>query len=349
VDKAAEAFTKMVFGRDLGLSPAQSMQLYVMEGKIEIPYPMWGHFIRRRPGYDYFTEWREEGSDEWIPVDSGDKEITGCRITFTVNKVVRAVSVWTLAHSAKAGLLQRTGRNGKYDTNHVLYPRNLFFARAMSNGVKMHVPEVTNGLPVYAQMELPRAPDASEGEGDGSEMGWKVSNEPGALSQPQVDAIEDIITRAQAVGHAAYSDRASIQVKLNGRQDLVEGWLRKATAVITQMEEDTSTTTAPTKEPEPEPEEQPDPDHQNVMHVVDIPALSARRYEHPLCGGKMVLPLEPDASPPIEGEALRCPKCGEADVPLATYSVDPTPAPDTNDEQEEADTERPEDEGPVIL
>jgi hypothetical protein len=313
VDQSAQAFAKLVFGRDYGLTPAQSMQLYIMDGKVEVPYSMWGHFIRRRPGYDYRTEWREEGSDEWLPEETGLKEITGCRITFLVNGNSVGTSIWRKEDTERAELNRPTRSGAK--SNHVKFPRNMYFARAMSNGVKMRVPEVMNGIPFYAENELPRNAGLSDGDGDGSELEWVIGGE-GELTQEQVDAVEATIVRAERVQHAGIASRASAKVKLNHRPDLVEGWLAKTKRALDEIDP-------------PDAEVVMEVDLRNVLHVVDVPALHARRFEHPKCGASWA--VTPEVGMPAEGEALACAGCGEQ-VPVGTTRVDLDTKPPGDDE-----------------
>jgi hypothetical protein len=313
VDQSAQAFAKLVFGRDYGLTPAQSMQLYIMDGKVEVPYSMWGHFIRRRPGYDYRTEWREEGSDEWLPEETGLKEITGCRITFLVNGNSVGTSIWRKEDTERAELNRPTRSGAK--SNHVKFPRNMYFARAMSNGVKMRVPEVMNGIPFYAENELPRNAGLSDGDGDGSELEWVIGGE-GELTQEQVDAVEATIVRAERVQHAGIASRASAKVKLNHRPDLVEGWLAKTKRALDEIDP-------------PDAEVVMEVDLRNVLHVVDVPALHARRFEHPKCGASWA--VTPEVGMPAEGEALACVGCGEQ-VPVGTTRVDLDTKPPGDDE-----------------
>lgn len=251
VRTAEQAFAKLIIGRDLGLSPAQSLQLYAMEGTIEVPYPMLATFVRSRPGYDFSIEWREdrEGGAEWVTVEEGGREVTGCRVTFTVKAPmsppkVRGVSVWTIEDSERAGL---TANRGTKTSNHVLYPRNMYLARAMSNGVKAYVPEVLAGLQVYAEGELPRTEALGAGDGSGDGPGWSMDV---ALAAE----CERVIRRAEKLGHAGLSNRESVQLQLHGQTDgAVRVWVREATQELDAL----AKIKAPLVEPEAS---DPDPD-----------------------------------------------------------------------------------------
>jgi hypothetical protein len=228
VTQAEQAFAKMIVGRDLGLTPAQSMTLYVMEGKIEVPYPLLAHFIRSRPGYDFTVQWREQGVEGWLDEESGEREITGCRITVLIGGEQRAVSIWTKADSERAGL---EADRGSKRSNHLKYPRNMYLARAMSNLVKFHVPEVLNGLPVYAEGELPRPAEIGAGQGSGEPVGWK------GLTITQTIAVEQLMDRAKMLGHAGLSKREVMEQRLNGQAPPdIDRLIASATAELDALE-----------------------------------------------------------------------------------------------------------------
>lgn len=133
VREAEHAFAKMIIGRDLGLTPAQSLQgLYIVDGGIMVAYPMLGQFVRARPGYDYAVV---------------EHDTERCVIEFVVDGVTRGVSTYTIEDAKQAGLVRAGG-------NWTKAPRNMLFARAMSNGVKWYVPEVLGGIPIYVEGEL---------------------------------------------------------------------------------------------------------------------------------------------------------------------------------------------------
>lgn len=64
VSSAEQAFAKMIVGRDLGMSPAQSLLgLHLVEGNVMVHYSMLGRFIKAREddGYDYRAGWIKRG------------------------------------------------------------------------------------------------------------------------------------------------------------------------------------------------------------------------------------------------------------------------------------------------
>lgn len=134
VKSTEQAFAKILLGRELGLSATQALTgLHVVEGGLMVAYPMLGQFIRSRPGYDYEV------------VEHDDEHAV---IRYTVNGKVRGTSAFSVADAKRAGLIR--GERSAW----VKHPKNMVFARAMSNGVKWFVPEVTNGMPVYHEGEI---------------------------------------------------------------------------------------------------------------------------------------------------------------------------------------------------
>jgi hypothetical protein len=204
VKSAEQAFSKMILGRDLGLTPAQSMQgLYLVDGSIMVAYPMLGQFIRSRPGYDYKVI--EHDTDH-------------CRIEFTRDGESQGISEYTMANARDANLANKHPWKAS--------PRNMLFARAMSNGVKWFIPEVLGGLPVYVEGEIPARAELTEGDGDGSAQGIDLG--------PRVDAV---IERATLIGHQSYADRATIEILLGGRSpQVVTDWVAKAKADLDEFE-----------------------------------------------------------------------------------------------------------------
>lgn len=196
VHQAEQAFAKILLGRDLGLSPTQAMTgIHIVEGKPELAATTLAAFVRRKSGYDYKVQWRLAKTREWVEDDNGE-EVDGCKVIFTVDGEVRGVSTFTAEDSKRAGLLDRTGRNGGV-SNHKRYPRNMFFARAMSNGVKFHVPEALGGVPVYF-----------EGEIAASSSDQPVPQENGDRPQQNMlpDELRDLVRRAAAVDSRAWRE-----------------------------------------------------------------------------------------------------------------------------------------------
>lgn len=127
-----QAFAKILIGRDLGLSPTESMMgIHIIEGKPEISANLQAAFVKRSERHDYrVLELSEEA----------------CEIAYFLDGQEIGRSRFTMDDAKRAGL----GVKGPWKT----YPRNMLFARAMSNGVAFHCPEVTGGVRVYSEGEV---------------------------------------------------------------------------------------------------------------------------------------------------------------------------------------------------
>jgi hypothetical protein len=131
--QAAEAFTKVILGRSLGLSPAQAMMgLHVVKGRPQVAAVMLGRFLILH-GYSYRIV---EHTDEVCRIEfrGHDGEVLG-ESSFSMDDAKRAKLV-------------------RGDSPWQTHPRNMLFARAMSNGVKWFAPDATGGVPVYHEGEI---------------------------------------------------------------------------------------------------------------------------------------------------------------------------------------------------
>jgi hypothetical protein len=136
-----QAFAKILIGRDLGLSPTESMMgIHIIEGKPEISANLQAAFVKRSERHDYrVLELTEEA----------------CEIAYFLDEQEIGRSRFTMEDAKRAGLVKD---RSPWKT----YPRNMLFARAMSNGVAFHCPEVTGGVRVYSEGEVggeERAPE----------------------------------------------------------------------------------------------------------------------------------------------------------------------------------------------
>lgn len=130
VQKASQAVTKILAGQELGLTPMASMTgIYLVEGKVQVGATMLAAVVQRSDRYDYRI----------IRLDD-----QACEIRFIVDGEERdPVSSFTIEEADTAGLIGK--KNWKN------YPRNMLFARAMSNGVKWHCPDLLGGMPIYTE------------------------------------------------------------------------------------------------------------------------------------------------------------------------------------------------------
>jgi len=125
----AQAIVKILAGQEVGLGPFASMTgIHIIQGKPELGSNLIATLIKNDPRYDY----RVMSIDE-----------TGCVIRFYENDKQIGESSFSAADAKKAGT-QNTGK----------FPRNMFFARALTNGAKWFVPGVFGGIPIYSTGEI---------------------------------------------------------------------------------------------------------------------------------------------------------------------------------------------------
>jgi hypothetical protein len=190
--QAEQAFAKIVVGRELGLSPAQAMTgLHLVEGNVQAHYATLGLFVRSND-YDYKIV---EHTNDVCSIDF-----------FDPNGELLGNSSFSIEDAMTAGL---TGRGAKM---YEKFPRNMLFARAMSNGVKWFCPEVLGGVPVYFEGEI-ESQRVIDGAPEGSAM------EPVEVSLAAVaeDIPEDLRQRFyDAYGEAAHLRPGQVSVAAAG-------------------------------------------------------------------------------------------------------------------------------------
>lgn len=268
--QAGQAFAKILAGRDLGLTPFESMgQLHVIEGKVEASSDLHASRVRQREGYDFRVAWLKadgQGNDATTVAVWADEEeladlrlVVGCAIVFLVDGEQRGVSRWTVADSQTAGLVKDKGAHQKF-------PRSMYFARAMTNGVAWYVPEVMGGMRVYGIGEIERAPDDSAGVGSGEAVGADLPTE-----------VEAILARAQDLGHVGLANRSSAELALKGQpRERVAQWVAAATKALNRLararaaaEQDPDGARAAEAAAAATPEEEPKPEAEPAAEEVD--------------------------------------------------------------------------------
>lgn len=126
--QTAMAFVKIKAGAEIGLEPFQSMSgIHIIKGKVSIGAGLMAGCVKGNPKYDYKV----------VKLDD-----TVCSIDFIKGNKVEGNSTFTIADARKAGT-----------QNLDKFPRNMLFARAMSNGVKWFCPDVFT-MPVYTPEEM---------------------------------------------------------------------------------------------------------------------------------------------------------------------------------------------------
>ena len=142
---AAQAIVKVMAGQELGFAPIASMTgVYIVKGKVSLSANLMAAAIKRSGRYTFKVLHLDakECSIEFYEILNGKRESIG-------------VSSFTMAEASQAGLAgSATWKN---------FPRNMLYARAMSNGAKWYCPDVFGG-PIYTPDELGAAVDGETGE-----------------------------------------------------------------------------------------------------------------------------------------------------------------------------------------
>ena len=194
----AQMATKILAGREMGYGPFASVQgIHVIQGKPALSANIMASAVKGHPRYDYRV--REMTTDicriEFFEVLDGKRESIG-------------VSEFTAKDARAAGT-----------KNMDKYPRNMLFARAMSNGVKWFCPDVFNGNAVYVPEELGADVDgegnvidvqpapmrqnggAQHTESNGAGVAATVASDP-AIPAPTIPAVA--LRKLHAVGVELY-------------------------------------------------------------------------------------------------------------------------------------------------
>ena len=131
----AQAVTKILFGRELGFSPIVSMGgIHIIEGKPALSSNLMATLIKRSGKYDYRVK-------SWTTSE--------CVLTFRQKENGKweevGDSAFTTEDAKAAGVFGR----GSWSK----YPKAMFFARALSQGLRTYCPEVS-AAPIYNPEEM---------------------------------------------------------------------------------------------------------------------------------------------------------------------------------------------------
>jgi len=131
--KISQAIVKIMAGAEIGIGPFGSMNgIHIIQGKPAFGANVMASKVKSSGRYNYrVTEMSDTNCTlEFMEYFNGAWQISG-------------VSSFSAADAKKAGT-----------KNLDKFPRNMLFARAMSNGVRWFCPDVMNGSTVYTPEEL---------------------------------------------------------------------------------------------------------------------------------------------------------------------------------------------------
>ncbi|MGA9773227.1 MAG: hypothetical protein WBV94_29620 [Blastocatellia bacterium] len=144
VKEASQAVVKILTGREMGIGPMASMSgIYVIQGKPSLSANLMASTIKRSGKYDYRI--REHTNEV-------------CKIEFFQSGESLGESSFSIEDAKQAESL-----SGKNAHSWKKFPRNMLFARAMSNGARFFTPDIFGG-PVYDPEELGAGLDTQTGE-----------------------------------------------------------------------------------------------------------------------------------------------------------------------------------------
>jgi hypothetical protein len=137
----AQAVVKVLAGQELGFGPIASMTgVNIIKGKVALSANLMAASIKKSGRYNYRIV---------------DLTETACTIRFFENgEPLTPDSTFTMADAKRAGLAGANWTN---------FPRNMLFARALSNGAKWHCPDLSGG-PLYTPDELGATVDGETGD-----------------------------------------------------------------------------------------------------------------------------------------------------------------------------------------
>lgn len=158
----AQAVVKVMAGAELGFGPIASMSgIYIIKGKPAVSANLMAAAVKRSAKYDYriIAHTSEE-----------------CTLAFFENGEKCGESSFTADDAKRAGT-----------QNMAKFPRNMLFARAMSNGAKWFCPDIFGG-PVYTPDELGQPIDAETGEILDIAPSYPAQSAAPKLDTPPIDA-----------------------------------------------------------------------------------------------------------------------------------------------------------------
>jgi len=130
--QASQAVVKILAGQELGFGPFASMTgVNIIQNKPVLAANFMAAAIKRGGKYNYRI---------LSLTDSG------CELEFYEDGKPVGKSAFNAEDAKKAGLVDKE--------NWKKYPRNMYFARALSNGQKWYCPDIFNGATVYTPDEL---------------------------------------------------------------------------------------------------------------------------------------------------------------------------------------------------
>lgn len=133
--QASQAIVKILYGRELGVPPVTAMMgIHIISGKPSASAGLLASRIKSSQHYGYKVKRLDN---------------TGCELDILEDGQVLGQSNFTMEDAKTAGVFE--GRN-KHTWK--AFPRNMFFARAISNACRWYCADLFGGSPVYTPEEM---------------------------------------------------------------------------------------------------------------------------------------------------------------------------------------------------
>lgn len=182
----AQAAVKVMAGQELGFGPIASMTgIYIVKGRVTLSANLMAAAIKRHPRYTF-------------KVVEHTNEL--CTIDFVEDGEVIGQSSFSMDDAKAAGLAG--------SETYKKFPKNMLYARALSNGAKWYCPDVFGGGPIYTPDELGQEIDAETGEV------VNYSAPAPAQAQPEVLDAEPVGPDPELFAAAREAARSAIDAKV---------------------------------------------------------------------------------------------------------------------------------------
>lgn len=177
--------TKILAGREIGIGPFASVNgIHIIKGKPSIGANLMASAVKGSGRYDYRVK---EMSSQKCVIEFFEREGD--------KRVSIGLSDFTIAEATAAGLMA----NDTWKK----FPKNMLFARALSNGVRWYCPDVFAGNTVYVPEELGAEVDA---EGDVINSNYTITPQAARSEKQPAKRMADTTTGEIALQSSTVAD-----------------------------------------------------------------------------------------------------------------------------------------------
>lgn len=128
VGNVSQLAVAIIAGREIGIGPVEALRsFHFTQGGVTPSASLLARLIRRHPRYEYVVRRLDDDGCELVFIDHG------------IDPPLKFDSVFTMDDARRAQLVKQGGAWQKT-------PRNMLFARAMTNGVSWYAPDVIDAL-----------------------------------------------------------------------------------------------------------------------------------------------------------------------------------------------------------